>query len=91
MEISRSGGRSKSMSERGMLFVEEWRSKNLMATGYGPEGDQSQAAKYAEDCLAAAAKNGIMKNEIEEDYGDLVDHMSWAIENANAAEATKQD
>ena len=40
---------------------------------------KSQAAKYAEDCLAAAVKNGITQDEIEEDYGDLVDHMSWAI------------
>jgi hypothetical protein len=77
------------MSERGMLFVEEWRSKNLLATGHGPEGDQSQAAKYAEDCLAAAAKDGITQDEIEEDYGDLVDHMSWAIEDVNDAEVTK--
>jgi hypothetical protein len=77
------------MSERGMLFVEEWRSKNLLATGQGPEGDQSQAAKYAEDCLAAAAKDGITQDEIEEDYGDLVGHMSWAIEDVNDAEVTK--
>jgi hypothetical protein len=74
------------MSERGMLFVEEWLSNNIQAAGYGPADDQSQAATYAEDCLAAAAKKGITKNEIEEDYGDLVDHMSGAIEDANDAE-----
>jgi hypothetical protein len=44
------------MSERGMLFVEEWLSNNIQAAGYGPADDQSQAAKYAEDCLAAAEK-----------------------------------
>jgi hypothetical protein len=77
------------MSERAMLFVEEWLSNNIQAAGYGPADDQSQAAKYAEDCLAAAAKNGITKNEIEEDYGDLLDHMSEAIEDANDAEAIK--
>ena len=75
------------MSERGMLFVEEWLSNNIQAAGYGPADDQSQAATYAEDCLAAAAKKGITKNEIEEDYGDLVDHMSGAIEDANDAKA----
>jgi hypothetical protein len=78
---------SKSMSERGMLFVEEWLSNNIQAAGYGPSDDQSQAAKYADDCLAAAERKGITKNEIEEDYGDLVDHMSGAIEDANDAEA----
>jgi hypothetical protein len=50
----------------------------------------SQAAKYAEDCLDAAAKTGITKDEIEEDCGNLVDHMSWAIEDANDAEVAKR-
>jgi hypothetical protein len=77
------------MSERGMLFVEAWRSNHVLAAGDVPEGDQSQPATYAQDCLAAAEKMGITKGEIEEDYGDLVDHMSWAIEDANEAEVTK--
>jgi hypothetical protein len=37
--------------------------------------------------LGGCGKKGVTKNEIEEDYGDLVDHMSGAIEDANDAEA----
>jgi hypothetical protein len=42
-----------------------------------------------EDCFAAAVKRGITKIKIEEDYGDLVDHVSWSIEDANDAEVTE--
>jgi hypothetical protein len=77
------------MSERGMLFVEDWRANHVLAAGDAPEGDHSQAAKYAQDCLAAAEKSGITKDEIEEDYGDLVDHMGWAMDDANEAEVAK--
>jgi hypothetical protein len=39
------------MSERATAFVEEWVSDNIHATGYEPEGDNTQSAQLAAECL----------------------------------------
>ena len=45
-----------------------------------PEGDDSEARLRAEECVIAAKEEGIAKEAIEEEVGDLVDYMSAAIE-----------
>ena len=49
------------MSERAIAFVEEWVSENIHAEGYEPEGDHSQAAAFAAQCLASSKAEGITK------------------------------
>jgi hypothetical protein len=71
------------MSKRAVEFVEEWVSENMVKPIAGaPEGDDSEARIRAEECLIAAREQGIGKEDIEEEVGDLVDYMSAAIEKA---------
>jgi hypothetical protein len=54
-----------------------------------PEGDDSEARLRAEECLIAAKEEGIAKEDIEEEVGDLVDYMSVAIEKAVNADVDR--
>jgi hypothetical protein len=71
------------MSKRAVEFLEEWVSENMIKPVAGaPEGDDSEARLRAEECLVAAKEQGIAKQDIEEEVGDLVDYMSAAIQKA---------
>ena len=71
------------MSKRAVEFLEEWVSENMVKPVAGaPEGDDSEARLRAEECLVAAKEQGIAKQDIEEEVGDLVDYMSAAIQKA---------
>ena len=71
------------MSKRAVEFLEEWVSENMVKPVAGaPEGDNSEARLRAEECVIAAKEEGIAKEDIEEEVGDLVDYMSAAIEKA---------
>jgi hypothetical protein len=68
------------MSKRAADFVEEWIGENAVRPVEGaPEGDDSEARLRAEECLAAAKEEGIAKEDIEEEIGDIVDYMSGVI------------
>jgi hypothetical protein len=54
-----------------------------------PEGDDSEARLRAEECLIAAKEQGIAKQDLEEEVGDLVDYMSAAIEKAVNADVDR--
>lgn len=45
--------------------------------------------RFAAECLAAAAKDGITAEEVNEDFPDLEDHMSGVIEAINDAEVAR--
>ena len=71
------------MSKRAVEFLEEWVSENMVKPVAGaPEGDDSEARLRAEECVIAAKEEGIAREDIEEEVGDLVDYMSAAIEKA---------
>ena len=58
-------------------------SENMVKPVAGaPAGDNSEARLRAEECVIAAKEEGIAKEDIEEEVGDLVDYMSAAIEKA---------
>jgi hypothetical protein len=68
------------MSNRAASFVEEWISENAVKPIEGaPAGDDSEARLRAEACLAAAKDEGIAREDIEEETGDLVAYMSAVI------------
>ena len=83
------------MSKRAVQFLEEWVSENMVKPVAGaPEGDDSEARLRAEECVIAAKEEGIAKEDIEEEVGDLVDYMSAAIEkavNADVGRAVTKD
>jgi len=77
------------VSKRGTDFLEAWVSENINPEGYAPEGDDSRAKELAEQCLFAAKAQGITKDELEEDVGDIVDYMADAAEDATDAEVAR--
>ncbi|HMJ31821.1 MAG TPA: hypothetical protein VK512_24165 [Xanthobacteraceae bacterium] len=78
------------MSKRAVEFLEEWVSENMVKPVAGaPEGDDSEARLRAEECVIAAKEEGIAKEDIEEEVGDLVDYMSAAIEKAVNADVDR--
>ncbi|MGC2716411.1 MAG: hypothetical protein WA366_23850 [Pseudolabrys sp.] len=78
------------MSKRAVEFLEEWVSENMVKPVAGaPEGDDSEARLRAEECVIAAKEEGIAREDIEEEVGDLVDYMSAAIEKAVNADVDR--
>jgi hypothetical protein len=70
------------MSNRAASFVEQWVSENAVKPVEGaPAGDDSEARLRAEACLAAAKDEGIAREDIEEETGDLVAYMGAVIAN----------
>ena len=70
------------MSNRAAVFVEEWVRENAVKPVEGaPAGDNSEARLRAEACLAAAKYEGIAREDIEEETGDLVAYMGAMIAN----------
>jgi hypothetical protein len=78
------------MSKRAVEFLEEWVSENMVKPVAGaPEGDDSEARLRAEECVIAAKEEGIAREDIEEEVGDLVDYMSATIEKAVNADVDR--
>ena len=70
------------MSNRAASFVEEWVRENAVKPVDGaPPGDTSEARLRADACLAAAKDEGIAREDIEEETGDLVAYMGAVIAN----------
>jgi hypothetical protein len=70
------------MSNRAASFVEEWVRENAVKPVEGAlAGDDSEARLRAEACLAAAKDEGIAREDIEEETGDLVAYMGAMIAN----------
>jgi hypothetical protein len=51
--------------------------------------NDSEARLRAEECVIAAKEEGIAKEDIEEEVGNLVDYMSAAIEKAVNADVDR--
>jgi Protein of unknown function (DUF2934) len=68
------------MSNRAANFVEQWVSENAVKPLEGaPGGDNSEARLRAEACLIAAKAEGMAREDIEEETGDLVAYMGAVI------------
>ena len=66
------------MSQRGTEFIERWIRENFH--GEAPERREDlRPAQWAHECVSAAARAGISKEEIEEYFGDLEQFMEMAI------------
>ncbi len=78
------------MSQRGIDFANEWVSENINAGPYAPEdGPHPEAEAAVEALVREAAQDGISRDEMEEDVGDLHDFLSNAFESATDAEVER--
>lgn len=78
------------MSHRGIDFANHWVSENINAGPYAPEdGPHPEAEAAVERLVADAAEEGISREEIEEDLGDLQEFISAAFESATDAEVER--
>ena len=78
------------MSQRGIDFANDWVSENVNAGPYGPEdGENPVAVAAVKLFLADAASEGITREEIEEDMGDIGDLLANAFEEATDNEVDR--
>lgn len=78
------------MSQIGIDFANQWIAENIQPTFYAPEGSSHPETKATlARFLADAKEEGISRQEIEEDMGDLSDFISAALEEATEAEVER--
>jgi len=65
------------MSRRAAEFLEEWLSENAVRPV--PGAADSEARLRTDECLRAAKEEGIPKEDIEEEVGDLAAYMNSMI------------
>jgi hypothetical protein len=75
------------MSERVFAFVDEWVSEHIHSGDLPSQGDPSQAAALARQCIQDAEAAGIPTAEINDAYEDLAAFMAGQIAEANEGEA----
>ena len=74
------------MSKRAAEFLEEWIGENAIAPLAGtPESDDSEARLLAEQCLSDGKDEGIAKEDLEEEVGDLVTYMASKVGHSRMA------
>ncbi len=75
------------MSERGLEFAERWVMENVQATVYAPEdGPTAEADEALRQLIEDAGEEGISRDEMEEDIGDLAEYVQGALAEAADAE-----
>lgn len=75
---------------RGSEFVEQWIQENVHPEAYVDEnGGDPRPRRLAQSCIADAKVAGISRSELEEDIGNLEDHMAQAIDAAADAEVDR--
>jgi hypothetical protein len=71
------------MSARALEFVETWVSEKIEAEGWPEEERQESVAKeWAAECREAATEKGVLGQEIDEAFDDLVEFVEGEIEEA---------
>lgn len=80
------------MSQIGIDFANQWIAENIQPTFYAPENtSHPETNAILARFLADAKEEGISRQEIEEDMGDLSDFISAALEEATEAEVEQLD
>ena len=74
------------MSKRAKEFVEHWVETNIGPDLYVDVGADPRPTEYARDCLYEARSSGIPRDEIEREFGNLVNYMNRVMD-ASADEA----
>lgn len=64
------------MSERAKAFVESWVNEYVHPATYETENHHSESRRHAMACYESALVEGIAKDEIAEEYPDLVSYMA---------------
>jgi hypothetical protein len=80
------------MSKRAAEFLEEWIGENAIIPFAGtPESDDSEARLLADQCLSDGKDEGIAKEDLEEEVGDLVTYMASRVEHFKMANQIRGD
>jgi hypothetical protein len=80
------------MSKRAAEFLEEWIGENAIIPLAGtPESDDSEARLLADQCLSDGKDEGIAKEDLEEEVGDLVTYMASRVEHFKMANQIRGD
>lgn len=75
------------MSQLGIDFANQWVAENIQPMVYAPdEGPHPETEATLARFLIDAENDGISRQEIEEDVGDLGDFISAALADATDAE-----
>jgi hypothetical protein len=78
------------MSQIGIDFANQWIAENIQPTFYAPDGGpHPETEATLTRFLADAKEDGISREEIEEDMGDLSDFLSAALEEATEKEVDR--
>jgi hypothetical protein len=80
------------MSKRAAEFLEEWIGENAIIPLAGtPESADSEARLLADQCLSDGKDEGIAKEDLEEEVGDLVTYMASRVEHFKMANQIRGD
>jgi len=75
------------MSQLGIDFANQWVAENIQPSVYAPDdGLHPETETTLERFLTDAENDGISRQEIEEDVGDLAEFISSALVEATDAE-----
>lgn len=78
------------MSKRAAEFLEEWIGENAITPLAGtPDSDDSEARLLAEQCLSDGKDEGIAKEDLEEEVGDLVTYMAAKVGHSRMAKQVR--
>lgn len=79
------------MSDHVREWMENWMDNYVHFDGYPDEDAPDPAAvSLAEQCVTMAADDGITKDQLENEFGDLVMYMHRAIARAANAHVARQ-
>lgn len=78
------------MSQLGTDFANQWVAENIQPTVYAPDdGPHPETDATVAGLLEDAENDGVTRQEIEEEVGDLGDFISAALEEATDAEVDR--
>jgi len=71
------------LSDKTRIFVDFWVQSHVRAEGYQSKGDIRLAQELARKCVEMAQTDGISANDIEAEFGDIIEYIRWQIKRVN--------
>ena len=71
------------MGDKVRTFVDLWVQSHIHAEGYQAKGGTRLAKALVCKCLEMAKTEGISANDIEAEFGDIIEYVQWQIKRVN--------
>ncbi|OPH83313.1 DUF768 domain-containing protein [Nitrobacter vulgaris] len=71
------------LGDKVRTFVDLWVQSHIHAEGYQAKGDTRLAKALVCKCLEMAKTEGISANDIEAEFGDIIEYVQWQIKRVN--------